>query len=469
MQDSDAIFTTPWQTQAFVHLGSLAPNNYTWKVKAKNNGGETGWSTARDLTVQSSSTPSAPLVTAPYTDTMEIAGTGWTSSNWVLVSDVNHTPDGTRSWKYDLNVLNGYDNGQPNSGYLTSPSISIPGGSTYYLRFWYQYETESPHTHWDQRWVQVSVNGGAFTNLLQLSDDIASYWLRSPVISLAAYAGKTIQVRFYFATLDSYRNNFEGWYIDDFTITTTPPQACSGATAETNPNNDYSQATAISYYTPIEAGICPGGDVDYYKFQGNARDQIGVRVDAQILGSPLDTYLTLLDSDGSSALAENDDQVLYQRTDSTVSYSLPRSGTYYLKVRSWDHPTAGNSDHTYTLHLMEDVQDPTGIFVYPTAGTFLPSRIITLELNADDGLSGVSHVWFFWHSNDWLDSNWIFVGEDWNGQDGWNHAFDASTISGLSGIAFYAEIYDWAGNWAGAGVWNINSANLFLPLLQKGR
>jgi hypothetical protein len=268
--------------------------------------------------------------------------------------------------------------------------------------------------------------------------------------------------------LDQYRNNFKGWYIDDVTITPSPPPACTGSAAESPPNDDILNATAISYYVPITAGICPGGDVDYYKFQGNTGDQIGVRVDAQVNGSPLDTYLTLLDIDGSSSLEENDDQIPYQRTDSTVAYKLTRTGTFYLKVRSWDHPTSGSSDHTYSLFLMEDVQNPAGIFSYPVEGTFLPSSIVSLRVNANDGLSGVSHVQFFWHSNDWISSDWIFLGDDWDGQDGWNCPFDASKVSKLTGIAFYANVYDWAGNRVGTAVWNINTSKLFLPVIHKG-
>jgi len=92
-----------------------------------------------------------------------------------------------------------------------------------------------------------------------------------------------------------------------------------------------------------------------------------------------------------------------------------------------------------------------------------------LKVNADDGLSGVSHVRFFWHSNDWQNSNWISIGDDWDGQDGWNYPFDASVVPDLSGIAFYADVYDWAGNRIGTGVWNLNTSKLYLPIMQKGK
>jgi len=257
MKGSSQVLITPWQSQAFLHINSLASGNYQWQVKGKNSAGESAWSTARSLVVQPSSTPTIPLVTAPFTDPMETNNNGWIYSNWLLDTDVNHTPGGTYSWKYEVGALDGYDNGSPNSGSLTSPIISIPESEPYYLRFWYQYKTESRYLHWDQRWVQISVDGGGFSNLIQLSGEVSDLWLGSPVISLEDYAGKNIQVRFFFTTLDKNLNAYKGWYIDDFSITTMPPPACSDS------NNEISQATPINYYAPAYEAICPGGDVDF--------------------------------------------------------------------------------------------------------------------------------------------------------------------------------------------------------------
>ena len=89
----------------------------------------------------------------------------------------------------------------------------MPAGTSQYLRFWYRYDTESPWAFWDQRWVQISVDGGPFMNVLQLWDDAPGIWLRSPAIALASYAGKTVQIRFHFATLDSVLNAYQGWNI----------------------------------------------------------------------------------------------------------------------------------------------------------------------------------------------------------------------------------------------------------------
>jgi murein DD-endopeptidase MepM/ murein hydrolase activator NlpD len=456
--------STPWRSQISWQPGDLAPGSYTWQVRSRNGSAESGWSTARALTIQpASSPPATPVLTPPFTDTLETSGMNWINGgNWVLSNSANHTPGGVVSWKYAPTATS-FDTGAPNAGYLTSPPIALPADQTQYLRFWYFYGTESPEKHYDQRWVQISVNGSTFTNLFQLSGDPSDFWLRSPAISLEAYAGQTIRLRFYFATLDRALNNFLGWIVDDISVTPEPPPACSDA------DNDPAQATSIQYDASINALICPGGDVDYYRFQGAAGDQVGIWTEAQTLGSSLDTYLTLLDADGHSMLESNDDQVQYQRTDSWLSYTLPRSGAYYIQVRAWDHPTAGGSNYNYTLRLMQDQEDPVGFITEPGPQAFVPLAPTNLRVFASDGQSGISHVRFFWHSSNWQSSGWNALGDDWDGSDGWNLPIDASALPNLYGGAFYVQIFDRAGNWFGAGVWNLQPLRIFLPLIIRSR
>ncbi|MFC2054073.1 choice-of-anchor J domain-containing protein [Chloroflexota bacterium] len=458
-KDGSESILTPWLGEPFWHTNSLPPGTYTWQARARNGYSESGWSNYRYLYIRTAD-PGAVTVTAPYTDDMETTPTEWThSGNWDLTTDENHTLGGSISWMYDVSSGNGYDTGSPNSGYLTSPLIQLPDNGAYYLRFWYNYETESQGLYWDQRLVQISADGAPFENILQLSDDVPNTWLQSPAIHLSAYAGQSIRVRFYFTTLDDKFNVYKGWYIDDFSVTSSPPPNCEDA--EDTPAN----ATAIGYGSSIDGEICPGGDIDFYKFQGSAGDQIGAVVDAQVLGSNLDPYLILIDEDGKSVLAENDDQITSRRTDSFVSYRLQRDGIYYLKIKSWEHPTRGGDDQFYTLRLYEESEKPSAEFVYPVDGQPIPPGTITLKVAADDTISGISHVQFFWHSPDWQNSEWIVLGEDWEGQDGWNYIFTGEEIPD----GFFARAYDWAGNITGTGVWNYQAPIIYLPVIYAGQ
>ncbi len=459
--------TTAWQSEPFWHLGSLSAGTYTWQVKAKNNYGESDWSSTASFTILSSSTTPA-TVSAPYTYNVETIPSQWENSNhWDLTAERNHTDGGVISWSYDTNSSSGYDTGSTNQGDLTSPGITIPSSGTYYLRFWYFYETESLENNWDQRWVQISVDGGSFTNTLQLSDDPINTWLQSPVMSLASYAGHTIRVRFHFETLDEYKNTYLGWTIDDISISTTPPESC---TDSNEPNGNILTAPFLDTSSQYIMKICPGGDIDYFRIAALGGDHLGFYVQGSYSdhASALDPFVALFDLDATSPLAENDDQVLAQQTDAEISFSPTVNAVYYIKIKAWDHPSGGGNNYSYVLNLYNESSDPSGNFIYPTSNTNIPTDTVTLSVSATDTHSGVSHVQFYWHSGDWeTASDWIQIGEDWNSNDGWTLDYDVSQKSFQGGMAFYARIYDHAGNWTSTGVWNISNptAIFYLPYI----
>lgn len=441
----------PWQRFSRFQPLSISVGTHTWQVRARNPNGTSNWSSPWSFSVEPAAYPPTAAAAAPFTDNMESGYQGWTNSNnWDQTNAQNHTDGGAIAWGYEPAGLATYDTGIPNYGDLTSPAIQI-GSSGYWLTFWYYYETESPGIHWDQRWVQISVDGGPFSNLLQLSDDPPNVWLRSPAIDLSSYTGHTIRVRFHFETLDQLKNNYKGWFIDDFAINQDAPASCQDSG---EPDNSASTARAITYNSTLTSQICPAGDVDYYRFSGQEGDRVGMLAQALIPFTP-DTYLFLLDSDGSSVLAENDDRILGINTDSYINYRLPHSGDFTIKVRAWNHPTAGGPDHNYHLSLFGgDDQPPTANLANPPSNTFLANGITQLLVSASDN-QAVHHVDFFWHAGDWLNTDWIPLSTDWDGTDGWSHAFDSSHLADQKDMAFYAQVYDQSGNSRPTGSWNL--------------
>jgi murein DD-endopeptidase MepM/ murein hydrolase activator NlpD len=443
----------PWQSAAVYPLYSLSPGGYTWQVQARNASASSAWSAAQTFTVQAASAPTAPAVNPPVFDDMETSTYTWAhSNNWDKNNAQNHTPGGSISWGYDVATASaGYDNGAPNYGDLTSPPISIPSAG-YAARFWYYYETEGPGRHWDQRWVQISQDNGPFANVWQFTSDPPRTWLQSPAIDLSPYAGHTVRIRLHFETLDAAFNAYEGWYIDDFSVNTYTPPACSG----NEPDHAPSQARPLSYGASLTGQICPAGDVDYFKFNGAAGDQIGISAIAQADGSPLDTYIYLLDGDFTSVLAQNDDQIAGVRTDSFLGYRLTRSGDYYVRLKAWNHPSGGGVDYTYLLSLEgNDPAPPDATLIAPTSGVFLPNGVQTISISASDAGSGVSHVEFYWHSGDWQYGEWTLLGADWDGSDGWSYPFDTTSLPDQRDIGIFVRVYDWAGNARGAAAWNL--------------
>ncbi|HUW96259.1 MAG TPA: pre-peptidase C-terminal domain-containing protein [Anaerolineae bacterium] len=395
--------------------------------------------------------PSAPLF-----DDMESGTNDWTATGlWHQVHPGNpygESHSGSHSWWYGQDSTGDYDTGSANSGDLTSPSIYIPT-TGYYLRFWYRYETETQGPDWDTRWVQISVDGGPFSDVLQLRDDPMNWWLQSPAIDLSGYAGHAVQVRFRFDTINASFNEYRGWYIDDFEISATPPPSCADAH---EPNNGWTEATSIAYGQTLNADICPGGDYDFYTFTGSAGDKVVVDIDAKVDGSSLDSYVFLLDSNGTTVLAEHDDEIRIEVQDSLLGYHLPHNGTYYIKVRAWRHPSVGGTDYFYTIHLFTDDTNPSSAeIVSPVNHAWLDPTLQTVSASATDNGSGVNRVEFLWHDADWENSDWIWLGSDQDGRDGWSFDFDTSPLPEQRGGAFYIWAFDWVGNWTGDGCWNL--------------
>ncbi len=408
-------------------VGNLAAGSYTFTTTAKS--GSLTKSTSKTFTVESASLPAAANRSLPYLDPMESGVNDWLASG--LWRQFTYDRDGSSTTVWGYNQGTGYNSDTIREGDLTSPPISLPANGAY-LRFDYLYQTESENPVWDQRRVQVSVNGGSFSDLLQLSDDPMNYWLHSPVINLtgSAYAGQTIRIRFHFNTIDRVANaNLVGWLVDNVSLTTTPPDLTC---AESSPNDTPAAATAISVESSKNGVICTGGDLDYYSFSASAGQRLVASIEAVSLGSSLDSVLKLLDSDGKSVLVENDD-VSEENQDSYLAYTVQRSGTYYLRVSAWDHPSGGSPLHTYSLTLDQDLEQPFISLSYPTS-LWIPGPVFPVIADlVDAGGSGANLVDVYFHSTDWINGLWELVGSDEIPDDGFYIPLDLTSKSPVGG------------------------------------
>jgi len=211
-----------------------------------------------------------------FQDNMEAGVGGWTATGlWHVATGADPCPNahsGSASWYYG-DASCDFETGGTNSGSLTSQTIAIPGASGIaQLSFWYYYETESTGTSWDRRYVRISVDGGPYTNLTQLSGDTMNAW-HQKTIDLTAYAGHNVNIRFFFDTIDNVANNYKGWYIDDVLVyTATVPYAFEPA--------DYSwtEISGTGTNTGISCDDCsvfvPMGF--NFNFFGNTYSSIGI-------------------------------------------------------------------------------------------------------------------------------------------------------------------------------------------------
>jgi Zn-dependent metalloprotease/subtilisin family serine protease len=115
-----------------------------------------------------------------------------------------------------------FETGNHNAGNLLSPAISLVGATPpISLNFKYLLNTESS-LGYDVASVDISTNSGA--NWITLASRAGTNPLVNSVSftnwsgDLSAYAGANLRLRFNFDTIDSAGNTFEGWYVDDVSV-----------------------------------------------------------------------------------------------------------------------------------------------------------------------------------------------------------------------------------------------------------
>jgi len=110
--------------------------------------------------------------------------------------------------------------------------------------------------------------------------------------------------------------------------------------AEKEPNNSPGTGQKIALPATVVGAMNQTGDVDYYRFEAKAGQEIGVQVLAAAVGSKLEPYLRLTDASG---------QVLAESSDGLLGYTCVSAGTYVVGIRDRDY-RGGGAMH-YRLHI----------------------------------------------------------------------------------------------------------------------
>jgi hypothetical protein len=121
------------------------------------------------------------------------------------------------------------------------------------------------------------------------------------------------------------------------------------AVSEAGVTDSARAAMPVKLPTTVVGAIDRAGDVDYFRFEAKAGQEVGVQVVAGEVGSKLDPVLVITDA-GGHILAEGN---------AAVGYRVRTAGTYAVGVR--DREYRGAPDMTYRLHI-GDVPVVTGVF-----------------------------------------------------------------------------------------------------------
>lgn len=214
--------------------------------------------------------PPASTTVASYTFERGGPGTpgdaqGWTLAGLFHVSDGRGTDPG-HSPNFSLYYGRGegpagggnYDTGVANSGRAISPEIDLgayPAASyTVTLSMSYLLDTEdsasadaaSIQIYRDGTWTTVatSTTSNPRMKLPRTGLEFGTY-----SFDLASFTGGTIRVRFFFTTVDALRNGYEGWYVDDVTISAVPKDGAAPLAAVAGTGTD--SGAALGFAEPV--------------------------------------------------------------------------------------------------------------------------------------------------------------------------------------------------------------------------
>lgn len=146
---------------------------------------------------------------------------------------------------------------------------------------------------------------------------------------------------------------------------------------EKEPNNQIKGAPSVKLPALVNGRIEKAGDVDVFKIDGKAGEEIVAEVVARRLDSPLDSILRLTDASGKQ-LAANDDfedkgkGLQTHHADSLLSFKLPKNGSYYVHVA--DTQRKGGPEYAYRLRISRPQPD-------------FELRVVPSEINARPGMS----------------------------------------------------------------------------------
>lgn len=117
---------------------------------------------------------------------------------------------------------------------------------------------------------------------------------------------------------------------------------------QAEPNNTPESAERIAFPCTVVGGLDTPGDVDCYRFDAKAGQELVFEVVAQPLRSRLQPVLALLDGEGNT-LAESGART--GRADALLGYRFTRDGSYVLRLR--DYESGGGPDVHYRLNAGE--------------------------------------------------------------------------------------------------------------------
>ncbi len=168
---------------------------------------------------------------------------------------------------------------------------------------------------------------------------------------------------------------------------------------ESEPNDDAAHAQAVELPVVANGRIGKPGDVDVFKIQGRAGEQVVADVVARRVGSPLDSLVRVIDSAGK-VVGFDDDYMptdgdlhpdmgtITHQADSYLQVKLPADGAYYVQVS--DAQGHGGPAYAYRVRISAPrpdfrlLMDPSSLVLSTGAGASVKVHVLRRDGFAGD-------------------------------------------------------------------------------------
>jgi hypothetical protein len=144
-----------------------------------------------------------------------------------------------------------------------------------------------------------------------------------------------------------------------------PPPDPFPMAGEAEPNDSPATAQKVTLPVSVHGSLGKAGDVDYYRFEAKAGQEIGAQVLMVAAGSKVAPVLVLTDAAG---------RVVAEGTGGLLGYTCPMAGTYALGFRDRDY--RGGADMAYRLHVGNL---PVVTSVFPLGVRRGTEQVVTVE------------------------------------------------------------------------------------------
>ena len=203
-----------------------------------------------------------------HSDTIDCGDKGWTlksavgstAAGWAIDATSNAVAFHSKWCSLNFNNGTSYATGGRVGGTATSAPIKLPAGSYLRLQLWDYNGVENTALR-DHRIIELSDDGFAKrVTTYRLANHVdRGKWAQRTVGIDPMFAGKSVQVRLRFDTMDGKDNQGPGWYVDDLTVAAAKMAAKTCKTAKDCDDGD-----------PCSIDTCASGSCAYDRDKAHA-------------------------------------------------------------------------------------------------------------------------------------------------------------------------------------------------------